>query len=145
MKILLVEDDPVARRQVQAALERGAHEVVSAADGETAWAVLRSPSPPRLVVLDWDLPRLDGIEIVDRLRAIPGACYTYVILVTGHGLREHVLAGLEAGADDYLIKPVDTAVLRARVRVGERILRLEQTLIRRIAELEQALADRRAA
>jgi DNA-binding response OmpR family regulator len=145
MRILLVEDDPVARRQMQAALERGGHEVETAADGEAAWALLQSPDAPRLVVLDWDLPGLDGVAIIDRVRAVPGHSYTYLVLVTGKGLREDVIAGLDAGADDYLVKPIDTAVLRARVRSGERILRLETALAARIAELEAQLGRRRDA
>lgn len=145
MRILLVEDDPVARRQMQAALERGDHEVLVASDGDEAWRLLQTADAPRLVVLDWDLPGLDGVAIIDRVRAVPGHSYTYLVLVTGKGLREDVLAGLDAGADDYLIKPIDTAVLRARVRAGGRILRLEAALVARIAELEAQLGRRRDA
>ena len=146
MRILLVEDDPVARRQMQAGLERAGHEVVTANDGEHAWEMLQAPETPHLVVLDWDLPGLDGLAVIDRVRAIPGASYTYVVLVTGRGLREDVVAGLEAGADDYLIKPVDGSVLRARVRSGERVLRLEAAMLARIAQLECSLdASRKAA
>lgn len=141
MRVLVVEDDPVARRQMEASLQRGGFEVLTAADGETAWRMLEAPDAPRLVVLDWILPLLDGQEILVRLRADTLRPYVHVIMVTIGGVREDGVALIEAGADGYLRKPFDAADLRARVRSAARALQREQLLEQRLEAARRELSD----
>jgi DNA-binding response OmpR family regulator len=140
MKILIAEDDPVSRRILEAALEKDGHDIQSVVDGARAWEALERLDAPRLAILDWMMPGVDGTEICRRLRAAPPSRPTYVILLTARGRKEDVLAGLEAGADDYVTKPFDHDELRARVRVGARVVELQLALAGRVTELEEALA-----
>jgi DNA-binding response OmpR family regulator len=140
VKILIAEDDPVSRRVLEAALAKDGHQIHSVDDGARAWEALRLPDAPRLAILDWIMPGLDGTEICRRLRAAPSSGPIYIILLTGRGLKEDLLAGLEAGADDYVTKPFDHDELRARVRVGARVVDLQSALAGRVTELEEALA-----
>jgi CheY-like chemotaxis protein len=115
--------------------------VVVTRDGNEAWAALQAPGPPSVAILDWMMPGLDGLEVLARLRARPDLAATYVVLLTGKSDRDDVMRGFDAGADDYLVKPFDRDALRARVRVGFRIVDLQQKLRERVAELESALAQ----
>lgn len=125
MKILIVEDDPAARFLVRSILKKLGHEAVEAANGREAWtAFQREPAP--LVIADWLMPELDGLELCRLIRAEARPKYTYIILLTGLGGREHYFAGMEAGADDFITKPFDPDQLNARVRVAERILGLQE-------------------
>ena len=144
MKILVAEDDATSRRLLEVSLARSGYEVAVVADGQEAWQQLNAADPPRLVILDWMMPGRDGIDICRELRANPGAHYIYVMLVTTKTRAEDIVAGLEAGADDYLTKPYDPHELRCRVKNGERILRLESALAGKIGELEKALSRVRA-
>jgi phosphoserine phosphatase RsbU/P len=141
MKILIAEDDPVSRRVLEATLARFGHQVVVAIDGAEAWAVLQSEDAPSMAILDWMMPGLDGVEICRRLRRVPSATPPYLILLTAKIGKENVVAGLDAGANDYLTKPFDRAELRARVQVGAHVLQLQKNLAERISELEDALAQ----
>ncbi|MGB6484403.1 MAG: diguanylate cyclase [Candidatus Acidiferrales bacterium] len=129
MKILIAEDDPVSRRVLEEFLKKWGYEVVAVANGADAWARLAAEGAPRMAILDWMMPELEGIEICRLVRARSGRAYTFLILVTAHGQRYSLLAGLKAGADDYLSKPFDAEELRARLQVGERILRMQDELI----------------
>jgi DNA-binding response OmpR family regulator len=141
VKVLIVDDDPVARRLLGAALARTGFEVVEAADGSEALRTLNGDRPPPLTVLDWMMPDMDGVEVCRRLRERPpGGGRPYVILVTAKDSADDIVTGLEAGADDYVIKPFDPEELRARVRVGMRIVGLQHALTDRVRELEEALA-----
>ena len=140
MKILLAEDDPMYARLLQRLLE-GEYEVLPARDGVEAWEALLAENPPQLAVLDWLMPRIDGIEVCRRVRHHPGMASTYMILLTSRDHIKDVLAGFEAGADDYLVKPCDPEELRARVRVGRRVVELQSALAAHVAQLEQALAS----
>ena len=140
MKILVAEDDATSRRLLEVSLTRTGYGVVSATDGQQAWDILQDADPPRLVILDWMMPGRDGIEICRELREQERASYIYVMLVTTKTRTEDIVAGLEAGADDYLTKPYDPHELRCRVKNGERILRLESALAGKIAELKDALS-----
>jgi DNA-binding response OmpR family regulator len=140
LDILIAEDDPVSRRVLEGALARWGYRVAVTEDGEAAWEALRGGGGPPLAILDWMMPGADGPTVCRRLREHPKARSTYVILLTARGGKEDLVAGLEAGADDYIAKPFDRDELRARVRVGARVLGLQRSLADRVAELEDALA-----
>lgn len=140
MKVLIADDETVSRRLLERALTRWEYEVVTATDGEQAWALLQQPDPPSIVVLDWLMPRLDGIEICRRVRAHPQLGSVYIILLTSRTSKEDIVEGLEAGADDYVTKPFDTSELRARMRVGVRVVKLQSALAERVRDLEVALS-----
>lgn len=129
MRILIAEDDATSRRLLEAHLTKWGYEVCTARDGQEAWDALRRPGAPSLAILDWMMPSIDGIEVVRRLRADSSTPYVYVLLLTARGLKEDLLAGFEAGADDYVTKPFDAAELQARLRTGRRILDLQAELI----------------
>jgi CheY-like chemotaxis protein len=140
MKVLLAEDDAVTRLAVEAALIEWGFEVSSCADGRTAWERLQVPDGPRLALLDWLMPEMAGPEICRLARAKPGLESAYLILLTARDSRSDVIAGLAAGADDYVAKPFDREELRLRVRAGQRILQLQQNLAERVKQLEEAMA-----
>ncbi len=141
MRILIAEDDPVSHAVLTRTLESWGHEVVSTRDGQTACDLLLRDDAPKLAILDWMMPGLDGVEVCRRLRASAGTEPTYVILLTAKDRIEDVVAGLDSGANDYLVKPFDRRELQARVRVGERMASLQTDLARRVAELQEALAQ----
>jgi two-component system cell cycle response regulator len=130
MKVLIADDSATIRALLESSLVAWGFEVVVAKDGEEAWAQLQVQDAPNLAILDWEMPGLDGIEICRRLRGreAEGWPYTYVLLGTGHTEREEVIAGMEAGADDYVIKPFDQQELRVRLRAGRRIIELQAEL-----------------
>ena len=129
MKVLLVDDDPVSRLLLMPLLDKWGCEVQVAKDGSAAWAALQAPESPRLVLMDWIMPGLSGVEVCQKLRARNAEAYTYVILLTARQNQQDVIEGLESGADDYLTKPCNTSELRARIRIGERILQMQSDLI----------------
>lgn len=144
MRILVAEDDAVARKILEVTLKGLGWDVVTAADGNAAWQMLNTlegENAPDLAVLDWMMPGLEGIEICRRLRATPGFEFLYVILLTSRREKEDLAAGLAAGANDYITKPFDPVELEARVRVGERMVKLQTSLAARVTELEAALAE----
>jgi DNA-binding response OmpR family regulator len=141
VRILIADDDAVVRQLVADVLAGAGHDIVSTADGEDAWNVLVREDAPRLAVIDWMMPRLDGPDLCRRIRAREGPRTTYVILLTGLQKPSEIVAGLRAGADDYIIKPFHHEELIARVAVGERVVSLQNTLAERILELEQAVAQ----
>jgi DNA-binding response OmpR family regulator len=140
VNVLVADDDAAIRRLVESTLQRAGYGVVTAADGAGALAVLRGPGAPPLAVLDWMMPGLTGPEVCRQLRQDPGAPRPYVVLLTSRDGREDLVAGLEAGADDYVAKPFDVEELRARVGVGARMVQLQQALADRVRALEDALA-----
>ncbi|HEV2386611.1 MAG TPA: diguanylate cyclase [Candidatus Acidoferrales bacterium] len=129
MKILIADDDPVSRRLLENLLRKWDYEVVPARDGQEAWGILRAPGAPRLALLDWMMPGMNGLEICRELRKDVAGNYTYVILVTARDSKIDVIEGLEAGADDYLTKLFHPEELHSRLRVGQRILDLEDRLV----------------
>jgi CheY-like chemotaxis protein len=140
-KILLAEDSAVTRHLLESHLVDWGYEVIVTENGAEAWQQLQADDAPRLVVLDWVMPEMTGLELCQRIRARATPSYTYIIMLTGNSTNEDLAAGFAAGADDYIFKPFDEKVLRARIKAGERILALEQTLASKIAELEAALAQ----
>ncbi|PYV32158.1 MAG: response regulator [Acidobacteria bacterium] len=140
MKVLIADDDPVSQRVLEAFLTRWGYEVSRAENGAEALRKLEAREAPRLAILDWMMPGIDGVEVCRRLRAANPVLPLYVIVLTAKGESEDVVEGLESGADDYVTKPFDRAELRARIQVGERVLELQTELSERVKELEAALA-----
>jgi DNA-binding response OmpR family regulator len=141
MKVLVAEDDAISRMLLEDTLRHWGYDVCTVADGTEAWIKLTSPSPPRLAILDWQMPPPDGLELCRRIRADRTLASTYVLLLTGKGGTENIVQGLRAGANDYLTKPFDLDELSARLAVGRRVVELQESLAERVAELEQALAQ----
>jgi len=139
MRILIAEDDPISRRLLEVLLNRWGHEVVSATDGAAAWQQLISDQRPRLAILDWMMPKIDGLELCQRIRNKITDDYIYIILLTAREDKEDIIAGLESGADDYVTKPFDHSELQSRIKAGLRILSLKDELSRKVSELEEAL------
>jgi diguanylate cyclase (GGDEF)-like protein len=129
MRILIAEDSPVSRHILRALLVKWGYEVVTAEDGDAAWECLKSPDAPRMALLDWEMPGQNGVEVCRKMRKHRPAPYTYLLLLTAKDAKESVVEGLESGADDYLTKPYNPQELRARVRVGLRLLELEDSLV----------------
>ncbi len=140
MRVMIAEDDAVARVMLEDLLLDWGHQVVAAADGLAAWECLQGPEAPRLVLLDWQLPSLDGVEICRRVRKLEVGQPPYIIFLTGRQDKASTIAGLEAGANDYVRKPFDEGELHARIDVGIRMLELQQHLSQRIRELEESQA-----
>ena len=139
MRILIAEDDPVSRCFLEVALSKWDYEVISTRDGNEAWETFQSETPP-IAILDWMMPGLDGAEVCRRIRTVKTAFAPYLILLTAKSEKGDVVAGLEAGADDYITKPFNRQELRARLEVGLRIGELQKNLAARIGELENALS-----
>ena len=139
MQILIAEDEPVSRERLKHMLVKWGYDVFVACDGDEAWGALQHISDPAMAILDWMMPGLAGLEICRRLRA--KADRKYIIMLTAKDRREDILEALEAGADDYVIKPFDPAELRARVRAGVRVTELQQSLADRVKELEEAFSQ----
>lgn len=129
MKILIADDDAVSRRLLESTLQRLGHEVVAVSDGSAALAALLKPDGPQLAILDWMMPGADGLTVCRTVRQRPTP-YVYVIVLTGRHRRDDMVAALDAGVDDFLTKPFDSLELRARLRSGERVLDLQEGLLR---------------
>lgn len=136
MKILIADDDPVSRRLLEATLIRLGHEVAAVANGTDAILALSAPEAPRLAVLDWMMPGADGLAVCRAIRQRTGP-YIYLILLTARDRREDLVEGLHAEADDFLTKPLDIVELKARLRSGERVLRLQEGLLAAQEELRR--------
>ena len=145
MNILVAEDDPVSRLRLERTLRAWGHEVRAVEDGVRAWELLRELDAPTLAILDWMMPGMDGLEVVRKVGDSDSTAPLYIIMLTGQDGHEDLILGLESGADEYIIKPFRPEELRARIRVGERVLRLQDALSRRISELETALQARKRA
>ena len=142
MKILVAEDDLITRRILEAHLVKWGYAVVMVADGQEAWRLLQQDDAPSLAILDWMMPGMDGTTICREVRKLNRQPYIYLILLTARGYKEHLIEGLEAGADEYLTKPFDPYELKARLRAGARIVELQDSLIQaREALREQAMHD----
>jgi sigma-B regulation protein RsbU (phosphoserine phosphatase) len=140
MKALIAEDNSITRLLLQATLTEWGYQVIATSDGAEAWQELQKVDIPELILLDWNMPGMDGIEVCRKLRQLPESRGIYVILVTARRDRADVIAGLEAGANDYITKPFEPAELRARLHAGARLIELQKNLADRVHELEGALA-----
>ena len=137
MRILIAEDDAVSRRLLQAFLERLGYEVVAAANGAEAWRLFQAKEF-HIVISDWIMPEMDGLELIRRIRDCQCPSYVYTILLTAKFRKEDLVAGMEAGADDFIAKPFHQDELRVRLRAGQRIVELEMALLRSLNELKLA-------
>jgi DNA-binding response OmpR family regulator len=137
--IVVADDDAVGRELVSRVLEKSGHPTVTAADGARAWELIQAVKPA-LAVLDWDMPKLTGIDVLRRVKLTVDRTPPYVLLLTARTEVHDRVRGLSIGADDYLTKPFEPAELVARVEVGLRVVQLQRSLSARVTELEEALA-----
>jgi len=145
VQVLIADDSPVSRRLLEAVLRNWGYQVITVASGTEAWEVLQRRDSPRLAILDWMMPGLSGPEVCSLVRARqdqPGSVYTYIILLTSRNEKDDLIAGMEAGADDYLVKPFDNSELKVRLGPGRRIVQLQAQLLEAHDALrEQATRD----
>lgn len=141
MRILIAEDDATSRMVLASILTGEGFEVTSAEDGGAAWQLLQRPDAPSLAIVDLMMPGLDGLELVRRVRALPNAVPPYLIIVSTKDDKADVVAGLGAGANDYLAKPYDAGELRARIEVGRQLIETRIALNEKVEELELALKE----
>ena len=142
MKVLVAEDDVTSRSILQAVMGKWGYDVVTAQDGEVAWEILQRPDAPQMALLDWMMPGLDGVELCRRVRAQETDEPPYLIILTARGEKPDIVAGLKAGADDYIAKPYNSEELQARLGVGMRVLELQDHLRRALGEAKRlALTD----
>jgi two-component system, cell cycle response regulator len=120
MKVLVAEDNPVSQLMLRALLDKWGYDVVPARDGIEAWRILESANPPRLAILDWMMPGMDGVELCRRVRTAGREPYIYILLLTARTESQDLVEGMEAGADDYLTKPFNAHELRVRLATGNR-------------------------
>jgi two-component system, cell cycle response regulator len=128
MRILIAEDDNTSRSMLKAVLKKSGHDVIEAVDGAAALAAMQQHDAAQLAILDWMMPEMDGLEVVRRIRALTSPLPPYIIMLTARGDKTDIIAGLNAGADDYLTKPFDAGELRARVDVGRRLVEMQAAL-----------------
>ena len=129
MRVLIADDDKVNRQILTKLLEKWGYEAVVVTNGDEAWQILQQESAPRLAILDWMMPGMDGAQICREIRKRNEPLYTYIVLVTAKFQKQDILEGLGAGADDYVTKPFDFGELRARLRTGQRVLELQEALL----------------
>ena len=141
MKIMIAEDDLTSRTLLTAVLKKQGHEVEATMNGAEAWRAMQQPDAPRLAILDWMMPELDGVEVCRRIRTLQTDQPPYIIMLTAKSEKKNIVTGLEAGADDYLAKPYDPGELYARVEVGRRMLELQAAMADKVQELQNALND----
>ena len=128
MRVLVAEDDLTSRTMLTAILRKWGYEVISAVNGEDALAILHKPDAPRLVLLDWSMPGLSGVEVCSRLRQNQSHDSRYIIILTAKSDKKHIVEGLNAGANDYIVKPYDNDELQARMNVGKRMVEIQSEL-----------------
>lgn len=139
VKVLLAEDDVISRKFIKTALEKWGYSVKAVSDGERAWNILKEIDSPQLTIFDWMMPEMSGIELCKKIRKSDKDFYTYIIMLTSLSESNNIVDGLDAGADDYMVKPFNLRELRARIQVGVRVLDLERTLTDHVNKLEEAL------
>lgn len=139
-RILIAEDHYVSRHMLERTLTNWGFQVHAAEDGEAALKILEGENPPAIVLIDWMMPKMDGLEVCRRLRARVGKPFTYVLLLTARSQKDEIAAALEAGVDEYVIKPFEPTQLRTQLKVARRVVALERLLALREAELSQVKA-----
>jgi CheY-like chemotaxis protein len=136
----MAEDDLVSQRLLRTVLTKWDYTPVVVNNGAEAWEILQRDDTPHLAILDWMMPVMDGVDVCRAVRALERDCPTYLILLTAKGRKEDIVAGLRAGADDFLVKPFDREELHARLHVGVRVVKLQAELSARVRELEEAIS-----
>lgn len=140
MKVLLAEDDLISQQVLAVVLKNWGYDLVTVNDGKEAWQALQAPHAPKLAILDWMMPEMNGVDVCRKLRDTDeGGNPTYVIMLTAMDSKENIVEGLKAGANDYVTKPFDENELRARLEVGKRVVELQSALSARVTELQEAL------
>ncbi|MDD2621406.1 MAG: diguanylate cyclase [Syntrophomonadaceae bacterium] len=129
MRVLIADDDALSRKILEESLSHWGYEPVITKDGDEAWDMLKEDGGPTLVVLDWVMPGMEGIEICQKVRARRTANYIYIILLSAKNSNEDVIKGLESGADDYISKPFHPEELKSRLKIGQRIIELEKRIM----------------
>ena len=135
MKVLIAEDEPISLHILESTLRKWRYDVVVTRDGNQAWEILQRDDAPPLAILDWMMPGMNGLELCSKIRTASNTKYIYTILLTSKGSKEDIIAGLESGADDYIVKPFVPEELRWRVHIGQRIIDLEERL-RKLASID---------
>lgn len=136
MKILAADDDPLTLRLLGSHLKRWGYDIITAKDGLEALSIAMGEDPPEIMLLDWEMPGMDGIEVCERLRADPDRRHAYIIMITSRSKKDDMIKGFSSGVDDYIKKPVDSQELRARINVGERIVGLESELRKKASDAD---------
>ena len=136
MRILIAEDDFTSRIMLAEVLKKDNHEVVETKNGLEAWESMQQPGAPRMAILDWMMPEMDGIEVCHRIRTMKTDLPTYIIMLTTKLEKDDIVAGLNAGADDYLSKPYNLDELHARIEAGRRMIAIQEQLAEKNSELE---------
>jgi len=139
MRILIAEDNLVSKNLQNVALKKWGHDVVAVDDGKAAWEELQKPDAPKLVILDWNMPEMDGLQVCLRVKESGTPDPPYIIILTARTRKEDVVRALEAGANDYITKPFNNIELRARIRVGQRMVEMKEKLAMQVQELRTAL------
>jgi two-component system cell cycle response regulator len=129
MKVLIVEDDPISRRLLENIMPKWGYDIQFAKDGNEAWELMQNPEAPNLIISDWMMPKMDGLELCRKIRLMKRSSYIYFIILTSKTSKEDVVKGLDAGADDFLVKPFDYEELKYRIKIGKRIIDLEQKIM----------------
>jgi len=129
MKVMIVDDEPISRRILENFLIECGYEVLSTYDGMEALKIIQSPDAPKLVISDWMMPNMNGVELCEKIRGMEKDQYTYFILLTTKAEKRDIIKGLESGADDFIVKPFDREELKYRIKIGERIIDLEQRIM----------------
>lgn len=124
MRILIAEDDATTRVYLAGFLKKRGHDVTEAEDGDEAWEALRARNAPGMAIIDWMMPKMDGLELVRKVRGLESDVPTYIIMLSAKREKSDIIAGLAAGADDYIIKPFDSGELGARIEAGRRLLEM---------------------
>jgi phosphoserine phosphatase RsbU/P len=141
MRILIADDDLTSRKMLAGILMKSGHEVVETANGSQAWEVMQQSDSPRLAILDWMMPEMDGMEVIRLIRNQQKDQSPYFLMLTGRDEKADEISGLAAGADDYLSKPFDPGELQARIDVGKRMVEMQDALTRKVDELSWALME----
>jgi DNA-binding response OmpR family regulator len=140
MNVLIAEDDLTSRNMLASVLGKSGFDVLEATNGLEALGLLLGADAPKMAIIDWMMPEVDGLEVVRRVRARQTKLPPYIIMLTTRGEKSDIVKGLDVGADDYLAKPFDIGELRARINVGRRMMDLQAQLAAQVEEFRQAMA-----
>jgi sigma-B regulation protein RsbU (phosphoserine phosphatase) len=141
MTVLIADDHDVNRKLLHAILSKAGHEVIETGNGAAALEILKNATSPLVGLIDWEMPEMEGVEVCRQARSRAAAPPMFLILVTVRDSKQDVVAGLEAGANDYITKPFDQTELLARVKIGAQMVELQQSLTQHVRELEEALTN----